>query len=135
MTPSMPLRPCPVPIRHLLCAVLASLGAAAARADDAAPGEARQAAALQVMADLTLIDGTCHGEAVNFGIAFGFVAQQGLSESAILPGGAQRAAFERALRSRRASFGPDELCGVIADNYAEALPGSVTVPTGTTRTR
>ena len=82
--------------------------------------------AIQVLADLTLIDGACRDDAVNFGIAFRFAAEKGVHDVSIMPGGARRSEFEAALHSRGATFGKDELCGEIAANYAEALPGSVT---------
>lgn len=114
----------PYPPRHLFgcaaAALLLGLGGAA-RA-----GDSPRADALNVLADLTLIDGTCRDMTVNFGAGLRFAADQGVTAGAVLPGGAQRAAFERILRERRASFGRDELCGEIAANYAEALPGSVT---------
>ena len=83
--------------------------------------------ALQVLADLTLIDGACRDESVNFGIGFRFAVEKGLPELAVLPGGSRRTEFESVLRARRASFDHDELCGEIAENYAEALPGSVSI--------
>ena len=113
--------------------LLPSLAALLLTGQCAAPawaGEAglrgERADAIEVLADLTLIDGTCRDVTVNFGTGFRFAADQGVTAVAVLPGGAQRSTFERVLRERRASFGRDELCGEIADNYAEALPGSVT---------
>ena len=82
--------------------------------------------ALEVMADLTLIDNTCRDLVVDFGIGFRFAATQGIDATAILPGGARRTEFEAVLQNRQESFGRDELCGRMAQNYAEALPGSVT---------
>lgn len=100
------------------------------------PARAREGAAMtdviQVLADITLIDGACRDDAVNFGVAFRFAAQQGVPDVSVMPGGSRRAEFEAALRSRGASFGKDELCGEIAANYAEALPGSVIRRPGTT---
>ncbi|MDX7950874.1 hypothetical protein P7D22_06740 [Lichenihabitans sp. Uapishka_5] len=130
----MPLRR-PSLIHCFAWATLTCLGVASAWAEDAAPDATKVAAAVQVMADLTLIDSACHGEAVNFGIALGFLARQGVSTTSVLPGGSERAAFEHDVQTRRASFDHDALCGEIADNYAEALPGSVTLPTGTIRGR
>lgn len=80
---------------------------------------------LQVMADLTLIDGACPDDVVNFGTVFRFTAENGVPGVEMMPGGPRRSAFETVLRARRASFDRDELCGEIAANYAEALPGSV----------
>jgi hypothetical protein len=115
-------------LRLMVCLAAAALfaaGATPARAGaPAAAGE--RADALEVLADLTLIDGTCRDVTVNFGAGFRFASDQGIAAVAVLPGGPQRSAFERVLRERRASFGRDELCGEIAENYAEALPGSVT---------
>lgn len=101
------------------------LAPAPTRAGEVAAGGER-ADALEVLADLMLIDSACRDVTVNFGAVFRFAADQGVTAVAVLPGGAQRPAFERVLRERRANFGRDELCGEIADNYAEALPGSVT---------
>ena len=117
------------PLRCLLVSAAATLGVGV-RAGPAGAGEVsgggERADAIEVLADLTLIDATCHDVTVNFGAGFRFAAGQGLAAVAVLPGGAQRPAFDRVLRERRASFGRDELCGEIAENYAEALPGSVT---------
>ena len=87
--------------------------------------------ALQVLADLTLIDGACRDETVNFGVGFRFAAAEGVPELSYMPGGSRRTEFESLLRVRRASFDHDELCGEIAANYAEALPGSVSIRPGT----
>ena len=87
--------------------------------------------ALQVLADLTLIDGACRDETVNFGVGFRFAVENGVPELTVLPGGSRRIEFESVLRARRANFDHDELCGEIAANYAEALPGSVSIRPGT----
>ena len=80
---------------------------------------------LRVLADLTLIDGACPNDVVNFGTVLRFTAGKGVPGVDMLPGGPRRSEFEAVLRARRASFDQDELCGEIAANYAEALPGSV----------
>lgn len=119
--------------RSTLChmTLIAVAGFILASAGLARAGEgAAMTDAVQVLADITLIDGACRDDAVNFGVVFRFAAQKGVADVTIMPGGLRRAEFEAALRSRSATFGKDELCGEIAANYAEALPGSVTLKTG-----
>ena len=94
-------------------------------ADDRAPAQG-PGDALQVIADLTLIDGGCRNVVVDFGIGFRFAALQGLTVSSILPTGSRRDEFVAALARRGESFNHDELCHDVAGNYADALPGSVT---------
>ena len=94
-------------------------------ADDGSKGNSL-GDALQVIADVTLIDGSCKDVTVNFGAVFRFAAQQGLAISSVMPTGSRRADFERVLQARQVSFDRDELCGQVALNYAEALPGSIT---------
>ncbi|MCW6508042.1 hypothetical protein [Lichenifustis flavocetrariae] len=114
-------------IRVLVVFISALLGCNAGRARDAdSPTTSAATDALEVLADLTMIDGTCRDLVVNFGIGFRFAAAQGVAATAILPGGARRAEFEAVLQNRQGNFGRDDLCGRMAQNYAEALPGSVT---------
>jgi hypothetical protein len=103
--------------------VLIGGGWAAARAADQASVPTMDA--IEVMVDLTLIDGSCSNVIVNFGAGLRFAASRGVPAATILPGGTRRPDFDRVLRSRQASFGADELCGQIAKNYMEALPSSI----------
>ncbi len=117
-------------VPRLAAALMLAAGVAVvpmgAQAHDGPAGPSGSADVLQVVADITLIDGTCSHVLVNFGVVFRFAAQRGLEMSAIMPSGSQRDDFERILRTREAGFDHGELCGQVAENYAEALPGSIT---------
>ncbi len=103
----------------LVLPMLAGPGAAAAGGSDAA---------IQLLADVTLIDGLCQNTTVRFGAAFKIAASDGLAIADVLPGGRLRRRFEAALQSRTAETPREELCGALATDYAAAVPGLVSHP-------
>ena len=112
-------------------AVFAALVSGAATALPAASDDVD--AIVQTLADLTLIDGTCHDLTVNFGIGFEFAREHGLSATAVMPTGPLRKAFEADFRDSATGYTPDVTCGVLAMHYSIAVPGSVTFPVSSSR--
>ena len=101
----------------LFCGLASAAGLAA---DTAAPPPAD---AIQMLADVTLIDGECSNVTVDFGRAFQAAAAMGLRAVDVMPTGALRPAFEVAARSRFARTPHDDLCGALAKHYGEQVPG------------
>lgn len=85
-------------------------------------------ASVQLLADVTLIDGACSGVTVRFGPAFRMAAGQGLDVADVMPGGPLRPAFEAAMLRRTAATSREELCGSLATAYATAMPTVVSQP-------
>lgn len=93
----------------------------------AKPADPREAA-IQMLADVTLIDLQCRDLTVTFGTAFGRAAAEGLDVATVLPGEPLRPRFEAALRRRMAETPREQLCGTLAKDYAAAMPGLVSQP-------
>jgi len=83
---------------------------------------------MQIMADVTLIDGECRDLHVMFGPAIAASEKLGLRFSDIMPTGPLRAQFEAAYRRRFAETSQEELCGQVAGHYAAELPGLFATP-------
>jgi hypothetical protein len=109
-------------VRKLALAVLfcALASAAGLATDSAAPPSAD---AIQMLADVTLIDGECRDVTVDFGRAFHAAAAMGLRAVDVMPTGTLRPAFEAAARSRFAKTSHEDLCGDLARSYGERVPG------------
>ena len=84
--------------------------------------------AIQMLADLTLIDGQCRGMTVIFGQAFRAGEAKGLSATDIMPTGPLRERFEAAYLRRYRETTQAELCGELADRYSAEIPGVLTRP-------
>ena len=113
------IRPRRLVLAALCCGSLASVGLAAG---DAPPDVAD---AVQLLADVTLIDGECRNVAVNFGQAFQAALAMGLRASEVMPTGGRRPAFEAAMRSRFAATPHEDLCESLAKGYAARVPGVI----------
>ena len=112
----------------LAAAASAGLGLLAAWLAPASAGqgrdrEPRQDDALQVLADVVLIEARCRTLNVDYGRLFGFAESQGLDPVDVMPTGARRAAFEAVTRSRERQMGTDQLCGPLAADRAALIPG------------
>ncbi len=111
----------PPPSRILLSLLLLCLLQSGGFA--AAPAVPVPADAVQLLADVTLMDGTCKQVAVDFGRAFQVADAMGLRASDVMPSGRLRAAFEAATRTRLAQTSPTELCEEVAKAYVDRVPG------------
>ena len=85
-----------------------------------------EAEALQVLADVVLIESQCRTLAVDYGRLFDFAERNGISPMAIMPTGERRAAFEADYGRRAREMRPDRLCGDLAAARAIAIPGVFT---------
>lgn len=117
----------------LISALLALVAASPARAAAPPPPEAAspeaaqdQDDAIQMLADITLIDAACRTRNANFGMAYAAVEQHGVRVIDLLPGGARRAAFMAAYVHRDQELAHDELCGSFALRYETQMPGLFT---------
>ncbi len=105
-----------------LGAVLASCLPAASAGQPGGP----DAEALQVLADVVLIESRCQTLMVDYGRLFDFAEREGISPMAVMPAGERRAAFEAAYAWRAREMRPDRLCGDLAAARAAAVPGVFT---------
>ena len=116
---------CLIPRRAGLALLL--IGSACAGSAVARPATPREAA-IQRLADVTLIDLQCRGVTVMFGTAFRMAASEGLNVADVMPGGPLRARFDADMRRRTVETPQEELCGALAKDYATAVPGLVLQP-------
>ncbi len=112
--------------------ILLGAGLSAGLVPGVAPGAAGPSrpvtAAVQLLADVTLIDAQCRGVAVFFGSAFRIAAAQGLDVADVMPGSRLRRLFEAAMARRAAATSREELCGALATDYAAAMPDLMSRP-------
>ena len=119
------------PTRLGLSASLASaIGALALWQPAASAGQPRASAAdeaLQVLADVVLIEAECRGLNVDYGKLFAYAERNGIRPVEIMPLGERRAAFDAAFRRRARDAKGERLCGELAQERAATVPG-VLVP-------
>ena len=102
----------------LLASCLPAISAARAGGVD---GEA-----LQVLADVVLIESRCRTLDVDQDKLFAFAERNGINPVDILPTGERRAAFEAAYGRRVREMSPEQLCGDLAAARAATIPGVFT---------
>lgn len=114
----------------LAAAAAAGLGILAAWLPPASAGQGRaaghagiQEGALQVLADVVLIESRCRSLTVDYGRLFAFAEGNGIQPVDIMPTGPRRPAFEAAFRARSREAGVDQLCGPLAADRAAVIPG------------
>ena len=112
-----PLRSRTLILAALIGARLSASSLAAATASPPPPD------AIQMLADVTLLDGECRNVEVNFGRAFQAADAMGLRAVDVMPTGPYRAAFEAAARTRLSDTPHDDLCEAVARAYAARVPG------------
>ena len=88
-----------------------------------APLPPSQTKAVQLLADVTLIDSECRKVNANFGVAFRYAEEQGVHAVDIMPLGRHRAEFQSASDRRLSTTAPDELCGSFMLQYERDFLG------------
>ena len=115
---------------HRCAATAALLGAGLAGWLPAAvAGQGRaaiDAEALQVMADVVLVESRCGTLNVDYGKLFAYAETHGIRPIEIMPTGERRAAFEAATRKRVAEMPPARLCSELAADRDAVIPGIFT---------
>lgn len=110
--------------------VLSAAGALALWQPAASAGQARPPAigddALQVLADIVLIESECRAFNVDYGKLFAFAERNGIRPVEIMPLGERRAAFDAAYRRRARETQADRLCGALAQERDAMIPGVFT---------
>ena len=110
-------------------AAVAGLAGLALRFGPAWVAETRAAPAhdaLQVMADIVLIESRCGGLNVDYGKAFAFLQRNGIDPVDIMPTGTRRAAFDADIRRRAAPTDDGALCADLAAQRQADVPGVFT---------
>ena len=79
--------------------------------------------ALQVLADVVLIEAQCRTLSVDYDRLFAFAESKGIASVDIMPTGPRRAAFEAAYRARARDTATEGLCGPLAAERAALIPG------------
>ena len=92
----------------------------------AAASSASQSQAIEVLADVTLIDAQCRTLNATFGMAFSYAEAHGVHATDIMPLGTRRAEFQAAYDRRAKATPHDELCGSLAHQYDQEFPGLFT---------
>ena len=82
--------------------------------------------ALQVVADIMLIESECRALDVDYGKLFAYAESNGIRPVEIMPLGERRAAFDAAYRRRARDTGGDRLCGDLAQERDAVIPGVFT---------
>lgn len=90
-------------------------------------GSATQAQAMQLLADVTLIDSECRNLNAVFGMAFRYAEERGIHMTDVMPMGARRAEFQAAYDRRLEATAHEDLCGSLARQYDEEFPGLFTL--------
>ena len=118
------------PKPHRRAAAAALLGAGLAGWLPAAvAGQGRAAVdaeALQVLADVVLVESRCGTLNVDYGKLFAYAETHGIRPVEIMPTGERRAAFEAATRKRIADTPPARLCSDLAAERDAVIPGVFT---------
>lgn len=109
------------------CAAVATLGAATIIPGIARDRDGSRMPAMQVLADVMLIDRRCRDITADFGALSRYAEAHGIPSSSILPLGRSRQSFETAAASR-ARMPNEELCTVVAEQAEEAAPGVLAGP-------
>jgi hypothetical protein len=82
-----------------------------------------QTEAIQVLADVTLIDSQCRKVSADFGLAFRYAEEQGVRGVDVMPLGRRRASFDAASEHRLGTTPVAELCGSLLQRYVQNFPG------------
>ena len=82
--------------------------------------------ALQVLADVVLIEAQCRTLNVDYAKLFAFAERNGIDPVDIMPTGERRAAFEAAYGRRVREMPPEQLCSDLAAARAATIPGVFT---------
>ena len=82
--------------------------------------------ALQVLADVALIESQCRQLNVDYGKLFAYAERNGIRPVEIMPLGERRAAFDAAYRRRAREVQGDRLCGTLAQARDAVIPGVFT---------
>lgn len=110
--------------------VASAIGALALWQPTASAGQARPPAvsddALQVLADVVLIEAECRALNVDYGKLFAFAERNGIRPVDIMPLGERRAAFDAAYQRRAREVRGDRLCGALAQERDAVIPGVFT---------
>jgi hypothetical protein len=127
MRPSILLRRRCAAVRNAsLAALLTLAGPLTARAAEA--DDSTLSPAIQMLADVALIDHECRNVGVVFGKAFQASETQGVPVLDVMPGGPLRPSFEAAYRLRFATASHEDLCGSVAARHAAEIPGLFAAP-------
>ncbi len=124
----------PQPLRRLgfscgmLGLVILACGTAPASAAQVAlaPGAAEVTEAMQVVADVVLVESVCRRLSVDYGRLFAFADQNGIRPVDVMPLGERRGAFEAATRKRVKEMRPDRICSDLAADREGVIPGVFT---------
>ena len=84
------------------------------------------AEALQVLADVVLVESRCGTLNADYGKLFAYAEAHGIRPVEIMPTGERRAAFEAATRRRIAETPPARLCSDLAADRDAVIPGIFT---------
>ena len=109
--------------------VASAAGALALWQPAASAGQPRPPAAgdaMQVLADVVLIEAECRALNVDYGKLFAFAERNGIPPVEIMPLGERRPAFDAAYRRRAREVKGDRLCGALAQQRDAAIPGVFT---------
>jgi hypothetical protein len=110
--------------------VASAAGALALWQPAASAGQAHPPAvaddALQVLADVVLIEAECRALNVDYGKLFAFAERNGIRPVDIMPLGERRAAFDIAYQRRAREFRGDRLCGALAQERDAVIHGVFT---------
>ncbi len=87
------------------------------------PGSPVAEDAMQVLADVVLIEAECRRFNVDYGKLFAFAERNGIHPVDIMPLGERRAAFDAAYRRRARDAKGERLCGVLAEERDDTVPG------------
>ena len=124
MTPcSLILRRPPAPAAIVVAAGLAGLALGFGPAWVAETRAAPAHDAMQVMADIVLIESRCGGLNIDYGKAFAFLQKNGIDPADIMPTGPRRPAFDADYRRRSASTDDGALCADLAAQRQADIPG------------
>ena len=114
----------------LAVSVAAATGALAMWQPTASAGQPRPPAiaddALQVLADVVLIESECRQINVDYGKLFAYAERNGIRPVEIMPMGERRAAFDADYRRRARETQGDRLCGALAEERDAIVPGVFT---------
>ena len=89
-------------------------------------GSPVDAEALQVLADVVLVESRCGTLNVDYGKLFAYAEAHGIRPVDIMPTGERRAAFDAATRKRIDDLPPARLCSDLAADRDAVIPGIFT---------
>ena len=114
----------------LAVSIASAVGALALWQPAASAGQPRPPSipddALQVLADVVLIEAECREMDVDYGRLFAYAERNGIRPVEIMPLGERRAAFDAAYRRRAREMRGDRLCGALAQDRDAIVPGVFT---------